>query len=224
MMMKMLMNTFPVGLADDASRDAHFTSTCEVEYGGTHYLMTCAHIWDCNTSAEGELVFQSGQKVGEVHREKKNQDWAIIKKTSDSDISGFSHYIENDTDPLCGHVTRDGLIDLKGAGTTVYQQGIRLCKSERAVMDVDCSYSDCYWNDGRAVRVDQSPGDSTDKGDSGGPIFHNYYYDGSYYNALICPHTGRDLDKGASVGTAAYWIHSDQLINFNPEGCSNKYT
>jgi hypothetical protein len=213
-----------VSLTDDAAIDAKMTSTCEVEFSGTHYLMTCAHNWPCDTSAEGDQVFQADQKVGEVYREKKNQDWVIIEMISDSDISGFSHYIENDTDPLCGHVTRDGLIDLKGAGTTVYQQGITTCKSKRTVMDVDCSYTGCYWNDGHTVRIDEDPDGEAKNGDSGGPIFHNYYYDGSYFNALICPHSGTDPENSACFGTAAYWIHSDQLIDFNPHGCSNMYS
>lgn len=214
-----------VSLTDDPALDANVTSTCEVTYSGTHYLMTCAHQWDCDTSAEGASVYQADQKVGEVYREKKNQDWVIVEKTSDSEISGFSHYIENDDDPLCGHVTRDGLIDLKGAGTTVYQQGIATCRTNHTVMDVDCNYSGCYLNDGRTVRLGwNTDSDQTEKGDSGGPFFHNYYYNGSYYNAIICPLTGNDTGNNASIGTAAYWIHSDQLIDFNPADCTNKYT
>lgn len=212
-----------VGLSTDAAIEEDFSTTCEVTYSGTHYLMTCYHgVSDsCPNSSDGTTVFQAGQDAGDVARQNANQDWVIVKKTPDADISGYSHYIENDTAPICGHVTRDGLFDLKGAGTTIYQQGITTCKTEHQVRDIDYSYSNpgCVYNNDRLVRVTNK----VDNGDSGGPIFHQYYYDGSYRNALVAPTTAVDSSPDVTFGTAAYWIHSDQLIDFNPHGCSTKY-
>lgn len=210
----------PGGVAvDEADYGNHITSTCKVERDGITCLMSCAHHWSCDDDLSDESLFQSGQYVGDLYTWDRAQDWVIASEASDSEISGFINHIEDNTGEQCGHVTRDGLFDLKSAGTTVYQQGISTCKTEHKVDEVDDSAYPCDLNCHRYVKVRHvSSDDEFESGDSGGPIFHQYKIGGEWKIAIIAP--TRSTTSNYGWGCAAYWIHDDRYVNFDPDNCS----
>ena len=70
----------------------------------------------------------------------------------------------------------------------------------RCSCDTDCSFKSYDY-----VKL-STP---TKKGDSGGPHYKKYSYNGQYYAAIIAPHHG-----GASVGCGAYRIYNFHDIQF----------
>lgn len=193
------------------------TSTCKVEYNGNYYLMTCAHMWGCDEGLLDASLYQSTQYIGDLYNWDKTQDWVISSLADNSGVSSFVNRIEENTGKQCGHVTRDGLFDLKSKGTTVYHQGItEKCKTEHSVSEIDTGIQPCSEISNRYVKV--SNGGVIMDGDSGGPLFHQYKQNGQWYVAIIAPLYGSTSAYG--WGCAAYWINQDKYINFDPNNCS----
>lgn len=187
--------------------DGGGTTTCMVEFNGTYYMMTANHNLDGDDEDNNECTSSTGHKVhqpynkdqfvGYVDDTRIGEDWAIVP--AEGSLS-FDNEIEDVVGKLSGHVTQDGLLDLKSSGETVYQQGITTCITEGQVKEVDMSVSPegCLNSDSHYVRMDTP----TDPGDSGGPHYRQYTYNGCTYVAIIAPHYGWD-----SVGCAAYHIN-----------------
>lgn len=191
------------------------TATCEVKYGSTFYMMTAAHLFTCNgADIRGEPMYQNTQYVGDVEVASLSEDWALIPRASNSDVDDFDNQIEDQPGKLSGHVSRDGLLDLKSTGETVYKQGVETCETSGVVEKIEQTVLNCNdTSDDYYVQV-STP---TSPGDSGSPHFHKYIYNGCYYLAIIAPHYG-----GESVGCAAYHLNKSHGIEFDPEfslGC-----
>lgn len=142
----------------------------------------------------------------------------LLKPRDDSSLNTIANEVHTWNPPTCGHVTRDGLIDLKGSGETVYQQGKTTCTTEHQVRDVDYpsneEWNACFQDTDRTVRVTNK----VENGDSGGPILREHYnMDGQKELSIIAPTWATLDDPAVTMGCAAYWIHGDQLVEFGPD-------
>lgn len=201
---------------DEPDNTGPGTATCMVERNGKYYIMTACHVVATTcTEPLGVSVYNyhdGGNYIGDVEDCQIGEDWAIINKASDSNISYFENEIYSQPGILAGHVTKNGLLNLKSSGTWVYHQGWATCESIGLVGEIDvpvkaCDSNGITYKDNHYVKV-STP---TDGGDSGGPHFHKYTKDGYDRLAIIAPHYG-----GESVGCAAYHIHESDNINFDP--------
>jgi hypothetical protein len=67
-------------------------------------------------------------------------DAAIVTPSSETDVDGYSNWIEGESHgPIMGHVTRDGIDDLlsKETDETVFKMGITTCKTEGLVEEME---------------------------------------------------------------------------------------
>lgn len=159
-------------------------------------------------------MYQDTQYVGDVEVASLTEDWALIPRAGNSDVNDFDNKIVTQNGELSGHVTKNGLLDLKSTGETVYKEGRTTCGTSGVVEKIDHSVTNCN-NTGNDKYVKVST--PTEPGDSGSPHFRTYFYNGCSYIAIIAPHYG-----GESVGCAAYYLNSQHGIGFDPEftfGC-----
>ncbi|WP_257300608.1 hypothetical protein [Haloarchaeobius sp. FL176] len=208
---------------EEANGSSGGTSTCEVSRtvsgNKRYYMMTSAHLFTCSGSnIAGDGVNQSGRSFGTVADYDFDQDWAIVERDPNGAVSDFDNGIEDTAGIMAGHVTENGLADLKGTDTTVYKQGITTCNESGQVdqydVSVNTSCNSISSNDYVRLTTDE------DNGDSGAPHYHQYTYNGCNYLALIAPHTAGACSSSPcadSVGCAAFHINSDHNINFDPE-------
>lgn len=209
----------PGGVTIESSSGDQVTSTCEVERSGTFYMMTAAHLFTCNQSSiTGDPAYQSGRYLGDVVDYDFNQDWAIVKRDSSSKVTDLDNEIEDYAGILAGYTTESGLHDLKSNNTTVYKQGITTCKESGQVERYNVSVSNSCNSISSNDYVETSA--TQDFGDSGGPVFDQFTYNGCYYISIISLATLAGCLSppcSTALGAAAYHINNDHNISFDPE-------
>jgi len=175
--------------------------------------MTADHVVvsDCSNHAYHSKVYNydsDGNFVGHIQDYSKSQDWAIMDVPSDSDISGTTGSIRNENGSLSGHMTLDGLKELKSSNETVHQSGWKTCMTSGEVEEVKVGNSRC---DGSYKSDDYVKTSAmTEGGDSGGPHYRKYNTNRGDFLAIIAPHRGGD-----SIGCGAYKINDDHNISFD---------
>jgi hypothetical protein len=186
------------------------TSTCEVERHNNRFMLTSAHLFTCRgRNITGDRIYQNRQYVGRVADHSLRQDWAVVPRGPNSQIGDFENRIVDTAGILSGHVTRQGLFDLKGTGHPVHKQGVQTCETTGNVEKVDVAITNCNGKSGRRyvkLSTDTAPGDS------GSPHYKYYRRGNQQYLAIIAPHYGGD-----SYGCAAYHLNRSQGIEFAPE-------
>lgn len=217
---------------------------CEVELDGSHYLLTCAHLFPCNPSSTSDIVVGQGpnnsyfgyvdvSQSNPPHFE-PNEDWALITRDSGGSASGYNHYIEDYAGKLSGHVTKDGLTDFmcSGSNNTVYKQGYRTCKDQGCIVDRDKTSGNpsCGGSTGGFIEANIH----IEKGDSGGILFHQFTFNSCYYTAPIgivsngpdnstnnCTPNSKPATDNIEC-MSSYKLYNDYDINFDPhfsQGC-----
>lgn len=169
--------------------DRGFTSAYRVTDGTSNYMLTVAHgaedkdDFSCG-NGKGEDIDQHDQYIGSVKDANKTGDWAIIPRTSDSDISSFDNAIQwTKPDPdnrrdIGAWYTKYGIetevLNDDGSGELVHQQGINSGHSSGYInyMEVSITYGDCDMYGGFSTDGEGLKGNFWGlKGDSGGPVF-----------------------------------------------------
>lgn len=188
------------------------TTTCKVKVDSSPHMLTAAHLWDlgddCSNSLKGKKAYQDQNQMGEITAWDNGEDWAVIDKTG-NETSGYESGIEGLFAKQNGYVTKDGLKDLKGNATTVYQMGISTCQTSGTVEEVDVSKNPKYCFDSdHAVGVDIY----VENGDSGGPIYHKFTFNNDKYVSIIAPSWG---ETDYLYGTAAFHLHNTHGMTFD---------
>jgi hypothetical protein len=204
------------------------STTCKVEKNSNFYMLTVSHLWTCDfDDIDGWNAHQYGSYYGTVAEHDHYEDYALTQLDDDkAGHTGFDNTIEDYSGMLSGHVTYDGLTDFMGSDAdTVHQHGITTCKRTGKILDRDfqkdfpeCNPQTVY----SRVLTDMR----TEPGDSGGPVFWQYTFDGCLYIGIIGHTLGGnnpttpvcDPEDGWSetVATPAYILHNDYNINFDP--------
>lgn len=198
---------------DDSSGPG--SATCAVEEYGSIRVMTAEHVVDPSSDpADCESPMYDDtwnydtddNHIGGVVNFDKSQDWATVSPTN-SDIP-IGDSIRGEYGTLAGHETLDGLRDLKSTGETVYHRGWKTCTTSGQVKSVKESVDRCG---GSATSDDYVKVSTyTESGDSGGPHYKTFTYNGNTYMSIIAPHRG-----GQSIGCGAYAINRDYPISFD---------
>lgn len=201
--------------------ETNFSSCWKVDFGGDDALLTCAHPrgianghesdgQECDPSYYvnvGASIYQDSQYFGDVENGSIYMDIAVIKRDSGSSLSGISSSVYNQTGTIQGHVTEDGLADLKSSNRTIYHQGLSTCKTSGTVNKYNIRERNCQYDGNHnpqypAKWVEVST--HTEPGDSGGPHYDVIEFNNQKYLYLIAPHYG---GSSASYGCSAYYIN-----------------
>jgi len=209
----------PGGVTIESSSGGQATSTCEVRRSGEFYMMTAAHLFSCDQDdITGDEANQNGRYLGDVVDYDTDQDWAMVKRDSSSEVSDFDNEVEDYRGILAGHTTESGLHDLKSNDTTVYKQGITTCKESGQVEGYDVSVEANCNSISSNDYVETSA--TQDYGDSGGPVFDQFTSNGCTYISMISLATlagCKSPSCSTALGAAAFRINNDHNINFDPE-------
>lgn len=183
---------------------------CEVRRDGNYYMLTAAHVLlsVCGDTTQNNAAHpETCDYLGFVSDYDVSKDWAIVTRDPLSDIDDLDNTIAETNGILSGHVTYSGLKDLMCSGETVYQQGKSTCKTSGTVVGRKESYGYCGIDINEGVKVDVK----TDDGDSGGPCYHKYTYNGCEYLSIIGTTTAYQ------VYSPAYKMNNNHGIKFDPE-------
>lgn len=207
----------PVGGAATlrAPDGATATATGAVDWQGERYLLTCAHLFQgpdggCDGVVGTAVRDGDGARIGEVATADLAQDWALV--AVDDGVRTRSAVAGVDAE-VCGRVTTDGLQYLKARGIEVHKRGHATPERRGTVENIGVVHGGCDLGDGLAgdgyVAVDV-PGV---EGDSGGPVYHRFAYNGRAYLALVGLVSAR-VDWIRASSAAA--IHREHGVAFGP--------
>lgn len=171
-----------------SSAGATASATCEVRWRGETFLMTCAHLFQdadgsCGNVLGQDVFADSGAKVGRIVGFDSAQDWVVVDNAATA--VGFENTVAGVPGALCGRVTAAGLHHLKSEGVDVFKKGQATPEHRGPIRRVDVRHGGCHIGDAqvgsRYVDVDVP----SQPGDSGGPVYHKFAYNGRRYLALV---------------------------------------
>jgi hypothetical protein len=213
----------PGGVAMGTSSGANsFTSGTLVSQDSAELMLTCAHPFlDDNGYKIYDTAYQNTQEMSDLYDHDPNQDWATVG--SGPDVSSFDESIEESSAKVDGRVTESGLRDLMSNNDTVYRQGIASGTQSGTITEINQDRD----NDVPGLKTDQVVLDMyVVRGDSGGPIYHQYSFNGCTYNAIVGIQSSAADPSGVyencgdnfdtSYGGQAYSIHDSHSIDFDP--------
>lgn len=208
------------------------TSGWKIESGGYKYMMTSAHLFNCDRSEDinGRYLYQDTQNAGTVLDHSHKYDWSIASVDAiwdeDHDVGGYSNTIEGYSGEKGGHVTDSGIDDMASSGESAYKSAISTCKSEGEVVGhdyelldftVECDGTQYKYDYDNQIMVD-IPNES---GDSGSMIFREgTTFDGCNYIAAIGLNNLKSEDEYGNTyayGTQAYYLANSEGFNFQPD-------
>lgn len=191
------------------------SATCGVTWRGERYLMTCAHLFKgsdghCEAIRGMGVYAASGERIGRVVATDSVQDWALVD--CESPAADLDRTIRGVSGDLCGRVTADGLQYLKCNRTAVFKKGQATPERSGWIRALGVRHGGCDIRDGangnHYVDVDVP----AQPGDSGGPVYHRFEYNGREYLALVGAVSASVQYTRAS---AAYAIHDAHGIEFS---------
>lgn len=217
-----------VTIEENASGAPYSTTACKVEKGGTNYIMTVSHLFTCDfDDIKDWNAFQFGSFFGTIAEYDHSGDWAIVQLDERGGHTGFNNTIQDYNGILSGHVTYKGLTDFMGSNAkTAHQHGITTCKRTGKILDRDftATFEGC---NPQTVSGLVQTNIHNEPGDSGGPVFDQYTYNGCDYIAMIGHHIGgtnqtsiwcsSDYAYSNGIVTPAYQLYNDHSINFDPD-------
>ena len=195
---------------DDGTDITRCSLTCEIQYQSIDHLMTSAHCFNaCDEDPIGYHLKHGGEVIGEVVEYDVNLDFAIIEPV---DGLKMDDSIIDESQSIFGHVTRDGVEDLRDSGETVYHYGSTTCKTSGVVDGITSNLSGSCDFDIEAPRMTTN----ADPGDSGGPHYHHEQSLLIDALGIIGPHWGGDTYEWAPPG---YTITDQYDITFGGSTC-----
>lgn len=182
------------------------TATCQVRKNYDVYMATCMHTFTCGGDPSNSTMYQAGQEVGTVNNHIDEDDWVTVNPNGNVGIK--TDTLVDQAGTLAGHVTKDGLLDMKGSGETAYKVGRTSCKTSGQVTNVDKTIDTCH-----GVTADHYYEVDTPhcKGDSGAPNYRTFTFDGKDYIGIIGPHYGGSIPSGCP----AYHLHNKHNYGFD---------
>lgn len=188
-----------LGVETSEGNTSAISATC-IAHNSSGYvrLMTCAHgfLDNCGHDIKYNKVYQGSDNdyVGYVTDWDRTMDWALVRESSYSEISGIDNQILGAPSYLRGWVNEDGIDYLISSDYTTYKYGAKTCESSDQLRGEEW-YTRCWgWTLRGFTYLD------AESGDSGAP--HYIYYDG--YCWLIGPHYGYDPFTGRKLMQYAY--------------------
>ena len=204
-----------------------------VEYNGTKYILTAAHLEDggnCDDSQfnSGDPYQQLSRKVGGIYDYDTNADMLLIDNSDGNHDPTDKIRTESDTKTVNGVLSKSAVSsNLQDDGTCgdderkVYAQGVTTGKTQGCITAYESTNDDSHvcWDYNRQG-IEFGPLYVAD-GDSGGPVF----VDNGSWVYLVCmfsahlDHYSGDFcggDYGSSgEGTAAYHLRNSYHLTFD---------
>lgn len=209
----------PGGVLMNGTYDVEATTTCKVEKGGSTYMMNCRHVFTVDDDSVdepscsyddtvGDPADQNYDYIGDVAEAFVHHDVALVPLESNN-RGGFSDTIVNQSGYIEGYVTKDGISDMQSSGETTHKRGIATGASTGEVLKYEIT---SFCGNGNYLSTLVKTSNTTEGGDSGGPIYDVDTLNGQDYLFIISPSTQAKNDN--SFGSAAYSLHNGHSINF----------